>query len=302
MATINYVRLKGIVLKDPMIVKKEGERPYVRAQIVVSRGLRKVDNGITYMMTDRPYLISTEENVVSMFESVKDFDIIDVTGVITTRSINKTSRCPGCGAKHTESGVLTFVTPVFIEKTGHIDDEDMGLEYLSSIRPISNQVKVFGRLTRDPKKVIPKSGLVVTQYQIALLRSLTIKEDSPEIRVDYPWVKVYGARAEDEHLRLMNGSIVHLDGYLQTRIVNKHAVCEGCGTKFDWADKAMEIVPYATEYVENYRSDEEIAEEKQARIEQAKRDFHKKLSGGVSDEITEQDVADGMDDLKNSGL
>ena len=213
---------------------------------------------------------------------------------------------------NTVMGQLLFVTPTSIEKTGHVEDEDAALDYLATIRPTSNIVHAYGRLTRDPKKVIPKSGLVISQYQIGLLRHLMIRDDPPEIRVDYPWVKSYGEAAESDKNRLMVGSIVHIDGFLQTRNVCRHLKCEFCGKNYDWIDKAMEVVPYETEYVKNYRSDEEIEEVKKARLEQIKRDLAARhlteqdyaayRSAINSDIITKEDVAAGMDSLETEGL
>ena len=36
----------------------------------------------------------------------------------------------------------------------------------------------------------------------------------------------------------------------------------GCGKRYDWKDRIVEIVPYETEYIENYYSDEVLAEMK----------------------------------------
>ena len=88
--------------------------------------------------------------------------------------------------------------------------------------------------------------------------------------------------------RLHIGSEVFIDGRLQARSVNQHTVCGqeydengdpicydngmpmmrvdedgeiiGCGKRYDWKDRIVEIVPYETEYIGNYYSDEVLAE------------------------------------------
>ena len=247
------------------------------------------------MMTDRPYIITGEEKIIEKMENLKKLDIVLVKGVLTTRRIPKTSYCAECGEKNVVNGVLMFVTPIGIKKIGQVKDEDEMIEYLATIRETSNEVNVFGRLTRDPKKISPKSGLVVTQYQIGLNRNYIIRDDPPEIRADYPWVKSYGEAAEEDRYRLKKDSIIFIDGFIQTRNVNKHQVCVGCGKTYDWKDRAMEIVPYDTEYILRYRSDEEIEEVKKLRSAQAWKDVFGITPGGL-DDITDEDVEAGIDD------
>ena len=289
MARLNNIFLKGILLADPHIIRDE-KTTYARASIIVARDHRKVENGIHHMMTDRPYLISTEPQIVDVMEQLNGYDIVSVKGVVTTRMIQKKTFCTECGLENTVPGTVTFVTPIFIEKCGSVNNADEGMEYLSNIRPLSNILSVYGMLTRDPKKISPKSGLTVSQYQMALNRSYIIRDDPPEVRSDYPWVKSYGSKAEEDRYRLKKNSIVHIDGYLQTRNVKKYTICSHCNKRYDWTDKAMEIVPFETEYMFNYRSDEEIEELKASRLKSSL----DQMFG--EDVITDEDIAAGMDD------
>ena len=52
----------------------------------------------------------------------------------------------------------------------------------------------------------------------------------------------------------------------------------GCGERYDWKDRMVEIVPYETEYIDNYFSDEILGEM-----------VKKKL-----DEVTESEKDDGI--------
>ena len=300
MARLNIVHMQGVLAADPTIVPNGEKSRVARASIVVSRDKsRKIENGVKHLMTDRPYIITAEDEVVDQIDKTKQYDIVLVKGVLSTRKVPKTSYCAECGEKNRVEGILTYITPICVEKIGHVKDDDEMIAYLSRkvVYQKSNEVLAFGRLTRDPKKVSPKSGLVVTQYQIALNRKYIIRDDPPEVRADYPWVKSYGSAAEEDRFRLHKDSIVYLDAYLQTRNVNKHQTCVKCGKVYDWTDRAMEIVPYDTEYVLRYHSDEEIEQIKKDRSAQAWRDvFGADLS--VADEITDEDVKEGMDDFK----
>jgi len=112
--------------------------------------------------------------------------------------------------------------------------------------------------------------------------------DLPEAKTDYPWVYSYGEQGEEDLKRLRVGAEIMVDGFLRVRSVNRHAVCGqqfdengkamvypdgtpilmtdddgdliGCGITYDWKDRVMELVPYATEYLNGYYSDEDLAE------------------------------------------
>lgn len=301
MARLNIVHLRGVMVSAPTITQTPDRKRYLRANILVGRGLREVENKERHMGTDRPYIMTTSEEVIAQMEDLEPNDIVSVKGVITTRKIPKISYCAECGEKNKVDGILMFITPIFVEKTGHCKDEDESFRFLNSIRHVSNEVNIFGRLTRDPKKISPKSGLIVTQYQIALNRNYIIRDDPPELRADYPWVRSYGKDAEEDRMRLKKDSIVFIDGYIQTRNVNRHQTCVACGHNYDWIDKSMEIVPYDTEYIRNYNSDEDIERIKKERTEQAKRDIFKRdMENDMFDDVTDEDIEEGMDDGSGS--
>ena len=72
-------------------------------------------------------------------------------------------------------------------------------------------------LTREPAKVKSRYAYPITQYQIAIMRKFHVREDPPEIRIDWPWVKSYGDNAVKDAQRLTTGAEVLIDGYLQTK-------------------------------------------------------------------------------------
>ena len=80
-----------------------------------------------------------------------------------------------------------------------------------------------------------------------------------EEKTDFPWVKSYGKNAKDDLLRLRTGSGVFIEGFLQTRAVERKCRCSTCGSMYTWNDYAMEIVSYETEYLKDYVTDEELS-------------------------------------------
>ena len=106
----------------------------------------------------------------------------------------------GAGTK--TSALLTDMNSVLGSTVGNALEVEEALQYLSTVREISNQDYILGTLCRDPKKISPKEGLIVTQYQIALNRKYFIRSDPPSIKTDYPWVKSYGENAISDRKKL----------------------------------------------------------------------------------------------------
>lgn len=300
MARHNLVFLLGTIVKEPMIQKDKdtGEPKLAIAYLNVIRGYRDIGDRRIFAKYDTPCIMTKEPELIREIDSWKKNDVIEVKGVVATARILKSSVCSHCGTKNRKEGTLVYVNPFFAKKRQHLADEEACMHFLSENREVSNQIFVFGTLVRDPKKLLTKSGLVVTQYQIALNRKYRIRTDPPEIKSDYPWVKAYGDNAISDHERLMVGSEIFVDGCLQERGVQRKSTCASCGEEYEWRDRALEIVPYATEYVGRFRSDEEVEEEKRKRIEQVKNDVLKKkkiMDGTAESEITEDDIAAGID-------
>ena len=269
MSRHNLTFLLGSVLKPPLIeLDDEGNYKYGMCTINVVRGYRDAGDHKNFMKSDNPIIITRDASVLKEIETWQENDIVFVKGVIAAKTIQKGSFCQHCGGRNSAEGTLVYVNPIYAEKRVHLNTQEEALKYLSEHREISNQVYILGTLCRDPKKITPKEGLIVTQYQIALNRKYFIRSDPPSIKADYPWVKSYGQNAVDDKERLHVGSKVFIDGCLQARSVQKHAVCIHCGEKYDWKDRAMEIVPYETEYICDYYTDTDI-EEKRRRETQA---------------------------------
>ena len=85
-----------------------------------------------------------------------------------------------------------------------------------------NKVFLIGRLGQDPELKFTGSGTPVTNISLATGRKW--KNDSGEAQTDTEWhrIVIWGKQAENVAEYLHKGSLVHVEGRLQTR---------------DWADK-----------------------------------------------------------------
>lgn len=280
MARENTARLRGAVIKDPTIVKKNGEYVYAMVKIAVVRADRYIgDKSEHKIVPDTPLIMTREPETIKEIEKWKTNDIVDVKGVISCKRILKGSHCHHCNARNSVMGVLVYVMPIFAEKITELGNPDECKRYLAEHREISNNIFVIGTVVTEPYAVEKIKKIDITQYQIALNRKYRIKEDDPSIKSDYPWVKSYGENALEDRKRLIIGSEVMIDGCLQAREFKREVLCgqkhdafgkavfdsngnpvfdeniNGCGEKYTWYDKALEIIPYTTEYLTGYMTD-----------------------------------------------
>ena len=283
----------------------KNEKGYDEMMLVmgVIRGFRHIGDKRKDVKIDRPVIMTRNPEKINKILEWNKNDIIFVKGAITTRPRLKPSICPFCKTRNEKEGLVTYIEPIFIEKEFTSADDNSSIQYLNSIREISNQARVAGNLCRDPKKITVKNGPQVTQYPLAVERKFIIAEDPPDLTTDFPWVKVYGTNALDDRNRLKLGSEVFIDGLLQTRTYNQKSVCINCNKLYEWKDRALEIVPYETEYVNNYYSVEEAAElEIQRKNDRIKAlGLDKWMNGETdiedydNDEITQEDIEAGFD-------
>ena len=296
MARHNLVFMLGFITSI-QIQRSVNQDPYAMVYVSVARGPRSVGDHKHHLKCDNVLVMCRDKDIIQEMETWEMYDIVEIKGTIAAKSVNKGSHCQSCGAKNTAEGVIVYINPIFGKKRGHLTDEEACLNYLAENQEVSNQAFIFGTLCRDPKKITPKEGLIVTQYQIAINRKFRIQADPPEIRTDYPWVKSYGENAISDREHLHTGSQVFVDGCIQARKVNRHAVCIKCGQKYDWADRAMEIVPFETEYIANFYTEEEIAENKAKVAAQKTRSVLMSLKGIElpDDEYSDDDIKAGID-------
>ena len=278
MAKQNMAFLYGRVSKAPIINmnKETGEYLYGMVYVDTVRSLRHVDDDVRFVKHDHPLVMSREKEFIDMMREWKENDVVYIKGVVTSKSLNKASFCPGCKdengnpVKNEVKGNLIYITPIYARKVAEYQDKNAAIEDVVKNREISNQVYAMGTLIRDPKMFTTKKHLRITQYIIAMNRKFKIRTDDQSITTDWPVVKSYGEMALDDKLRLRTGAEIYIDGFLQARTVTRKVKCRCCGKLYEFKDHAMEIVPYGIEYLTGYKSNDEIEAEKQMSIEQAR--------------------------------
>lgn len=297
MARHNHVSLLGVVEIDPkVVIDSEGKYRQGLMVVKVTRGPREVGDHRTTAKYDMPLVWSFDPEMVEKMDGCHKGDIIEIKGTINTKAVPKSSHCKHCNAKNSVAGVMVYINPIHILKIRHLETDEEIKRFLKDNAEISNEAQIIGTVVRDPKKITPLIGLLVTQYQIALNRKYMIPTDPPEIRTDYPWVKSYGENALSDKKRLHVGSEIYIDGCIQARNIMRHAKCSECGQDYQWKDNAMEIVPFAIEYLTNFYTDEELAEKENAAMEQAINSvFSKRSPLAADDELSNEDIEAGID-------
>lgn len=272
MAKENLIYLYGTVLEEPRITKDDDGTP-LRAIVAleVIRGKREISDNIHYIKKDKPMLMTANPELIAEIETWKKYDMVEVKGTLATKEVRKASNCPHCKAKNTAMGSLGFVNPIYVSYREHGEDSSQCLELLKKHQEISNQAWVIGTLCREPKTLKAKSGINITQFQLAINRKYKIREDNPETKTDWPWVKSYGDQAKKDKRYLHTGSVILVDGILQARNVDRKKICENCNCEYIWKDKTVELVPYSNEYLQNFYSEEEAAKKEAEALATAKR-------------------------------
>lgn len=80
-----------------------------------------------------------------------------------------------------------------------------------------NKALLIGNLTRDPELKSLPSGVKVTSFSIATNRSYTDSDGKRQEQTDYHNIVVFGRQAETSAQYLNKGSMVLIEGRIQTR-------------------------------------------------------------------------------------
>lgn len=260
MAKHNFVILNGYVSKNPKILKDEGTGEYVRGicTITVIRGVRDFGNNIDHIKYDSPIIMSGNPDIIKIMDEWKEGDMVEIKGSITTKDVTKSTKCTHCGHVNKRKGNVVYVNPIYVSTRERNLAQNEAIALLKQRCEVSNQVTVIGPVCREPVLYKTEKGLSITTYQLAVRRKYRIKDDNPDTKTDFPWVKSYGSIANNDAKVIKKGTYIFLDGMLQTRKLEREQVCEKCEEVYNWSDSAMEIVPYATEYLRDYYTEEEI--------------------------------------------
>lgn len=249
MARENLVFLYGQVQVVPKIyANKSGELIRGIFSVKVLRRQHGEQNSNLYF--DSPIIVSMNEDVIKKISKLSKGDMVAIKGVLTTKEVTKSASCDNCKTLNKYPGVSVFITPIHILKCENELTEAEGITNLKENNELSNIAMGIGTLCREPE-VIEGFKTPCTQYQIAVNRKYHIKEDSPDTKTDYPWLKVYGKQAESDAAALHTNSTIYYSGSIQTRQVKRKMVCESCGAEYDYEDRATEIIPYSVEYLAN---------------------------------------------------
>ena len=290
MARGNYVSLHGYVNSVNVFV----DQNIAQASIVVARGTRPTGDAkqrtldLIMIMTNKP------EQVTEMATWQKYY-VVEVWGVLAV--ISKARRahvCKHCHETISVDGTSAYVYPKFVKlhtrfERGNGDVDDKGLEtqcklFLEEHKEVSNTALVFGRLCNDPKRKTLNKGLTLTEYQIAVNRLYRVTLDDSEAKTDFIWVKAYGSRGADDAKYLHQNSEICIDGFIQSRKVQQHAVCPLCGGSYDWELRVLEIVPYTSEYLGDFYNPEEAEQKEQEKIRQQAQSVLSTLKGATKKE------------------
>lgn len=279
MAIHNYVFVYAQVLQAPHIKINDDTDEYERGlcAVCVIRNSRNVGDEADYLRKDKPVVLTFDPKIIKEMENWKENDLVQIKGTIATKSVVKRSICD-CGHENLVEGDMFYINPIFASKCASAPSNTKAIEELKEKKEISNQVFLIGRLCKEPKKIVTKAGVSITQYPIAINRKYKNKNESVNTKTDYPWIKSYGENAIEDRKRLHTNSLVYIDGMIQARSIKRTTTCEDCNKKYVWDDKTMEVVPYEVEYLNDYYSDEDLDKIRQAEVDRIRNDLHKNIS------------------------
>lgn len=249
---MNKAHLYGQIL-DPPKLFYSGEELYstmcslkiLRRQGTPGETTRPVKGKL---VVDTPLVRTKNPKMMEAMQKLKAGDMISVIGVITTKEIVKKTICPHCGTQNTFNGTAFYVEPIHLEAVKHELSREDGFADLLQNMELSNNVYLSGKLCKAPtERATEKSS--ICQFQIAVNRRYHIKEDSPDVETDYPYIKSFGEIAKENYSVLHVGSEVFVDGSIQTREYQKAIICASCEQEYSVMDSSGEIVPYYVGYL-----------------------------------------------------
>jgi len=256
MARENTVMLHGQLFGNPQIYVTKKDGTPAQAAFVLKVLRRPFLNGegqnnMSKLRADFPSIITKDSELIKLCATLREGDMVDIKGVLTTRDVVKKSSCHNGHAVET-LGTHVFVTPIYICQREESLSPEKGDMLLRQRCEISNIAMIIGTLCREPVFYEHSDeGSCMTQYQIASNRRYHIRDGHEEERTDYPWVKTVNRQGRDdmEHLRL--NSTIFINGAIQTREINKSITCPECGERFERKEMVSELFPYSVEYLSN---------------------------------------------------
>ena len=131
MAKFNQGNFYGLVLREPTIIIDEatGQFKTGYVPIMLIRGTRESgSDGISDIRYDAPIVFSGDARIIEEMRHWQTNDMVEIKGVITTRSIVKKAKCPICGTVNRIEGcTLTFITPIFATRRETKNSKEEGI-------------------------------------------------------------------------------------------------------------------------------------------------------------------------------
>lgn len=297
------MRIVGYITEEPTVRGEEGASTVM---LKVRTTHRRTEDHFEHRVFEDILVYfndNSNKKLMNRMKELKKMDLVDIKGVFSVMLLNKPSLCEHCGHRNIKyNGCLTVLWPISAIKRGNLEadcqrwkeqcmayqslteeekaaglmkdpkaDEPIPEKVLMThFQEISNQVLVIGTLVSDPERIGTEKR-PGCRYMLGIDRKYYIRTQA-DITADYPYVYSFGEQALMDLRHLHKGSLVLADAFLRTREVQNNMVCEACGRSYQFRDAAMELIPYSIEYLNNYWTDEDIAnyEDEQAKTGAAK--------------------------------
>lgn len=270
MAIHNSIFLYGKVIGEPKIaINKDGTmvKALLSLDVIRNNERKTGEENSSVIIHDNPRILSQNPEIMKQISNLKENDIVYIKGVLVTKPIIKTMHCEFCHAENRVEGAVSFINPIYLKTIEQNLTQEDAFNKLKESEEVSNVATIIGSVCTEPDTYISQKGIPITTYQLAVNRKYKIKEDITGVKTDYPWVKSYKDMAQKDNEHLRKGSLVFIDGIIQTRSFSRKCQCEQCEKIFNWTDRVIEIVPYQTEYLNNFYAPGEKDKIKDAQTE-----------------------------------
>lgn len=274
MARHNQVLMYGQVMEGMKVLynstdenNKDREIVRIICPISTMRGIREFGAVDKRIRLDYPIILTQNKKMIELMKTWETGDIVLISGTLATNNTKILVRCPNCGHTEQIDYMVSFINPIYAKTEAKKLDLNSGNMELRKNAEISNRITIIGKCCMDPITHPTPKGQIITNYQLDVARKYRIKEDDESNKHDFPFVKSYGAIATNDAKYIKKDAMVFVDGAIQTREYTRKYECPECGFESQYITSATEIIPYATEYLMNCKTPEEVAEEEAHQIE-----------------------------------
>ena len=254
MAKENLVLLHGVAVGDTTVKYANDKQTPARVMLYLRVVDRAVDDdGRNEIQYATIFVYSGDPKIIQEAIEIEAGDLVDVFGTLTTTSVKKQRTCPSCGAVNIATGDVSYVSPTYICRREHGLSEEETEQLLIKRCEFSNRIVLIGHINNTPK-YNDHHGLrnPTLIYQMAVDRTVRVKDGTSNDRKDYPWVVTSGIQAVEGKDALEKGSVVYVKGHLRSKEQVKEVQCEKCNNVFTAADfPLIQITPHFTEYIYN---------------------------------------------------